>query len=139
METVIAQSEHQLTQAVAHSGERSTVETLVEQLPHTGKLQFSVHVSVDLNFSAVAARRRVGRFVADEISYLMRGGKPSLVIAERVYWRVPVLLTFPGRGNVGSVGAIDVDVETGQLQATPELIMEIQQRASDLAPRQASS
>ncbi len=115
------------------------MDVAVKQLPHTGKLQIDIHVSADMNFSAAAARRRVGRFVADEISYLMRGGEPNLVIADRIHWRVPVLLTFPGHGNVGSVGAIDVDVETGQLHVTPELIAEIQQRASDLAARQPPS
>jgi len=91
-----------------------------------------------MNFSATAARRRVGRFVADEISYLMRSGQPSLVIADRIYWRVPVVLTFPGHGSVGSVGAIDMDVETGQLRVTPKLIAEMQQRATDLAAHQTS-
>ena len=111
------------------------MDVTVQQLPRTGRLQFDLHVSADVNFSATVARRRVGRFVADEISYLMRGGEPSMVIADRIYWRVPVFLTFPGHGSVGSVGDIDVDVETGQLRVTPELIAEIQQRATNLAVR----
>jgi len=105
----------------------------VEQLPRTGRLQIDIQVSADVNFSSTSARRRVGRFVADEISYLMRGGEPTLVVADHIYWRVPVLLTFPGYGSVGIVGDIDVDVETGQLHITPELIAEIQQRAAYLA------
>lgn len=112
------------------------MDVAVKQLPRTGKLQFDLHVSADVNFSATAARRRVGRFVADEISYLMRGGEPGMVIADHIYWRVPVILTFPGHGGVGSVGAIDVDIATGQLHVTPELIAEIQQRATELAARQ---
>lgn len=111
----------------------------VEQLPRTGKLQIDIQVSADVNFSSTAARRRVGRFVADEISYLMRGGEPALVVADRIYWRVPVLLTFPGCGSVGVVGDIDVDVETGQLHVTTELIAEIQQRAAYLAAHQSQS
>jgi hypothetical protein len=113
------------------------MDVAVNQLPRTGKLQIDIHVSADVNFSATAARRRVSRFVADEISYLMRGDEPNLVVADRIYWRVPVVLTFPGHGSVGAVGDIDVDVETGQLHITPELITEIQQRASDLAARQS--
>ena len=111
---------------------------VVKQLPRTGRLQIDIHVSAEVNFSATAARRRVSRFVADEISYLMRGGEPDLVVADRIYWHVPVLLTLPGHGSVGSVGAIDVDVETGQLHVTPELIAEMQQHATDLAARQTS-
>ncbi len=113
------------------------MDVAVKQLPHTGRLQINIHVSADMNFSAIAARRRVGRFVADEISYLMRGGDPTLVVADCIYWRVPVILTFPGQGSVGTVG--DIDVETGQLHITPELITEIQQRATDLAARQSQS
>jgi len=109
---------------------------VVKQLPHTGKLQIDIHMSAEMNFSATAARRRVSRFVADEISYLMRGGEPDLVVADRIYWRAPVLLTPPGHGSVGSVGAIDLDVETGQLHVTPGLIAEIQQHAADLTARQ---
>jgi len=112
---------------------------MVEQLPRTGKLQFDLRVSADVNFSATAARRRVGRFVADEISYLMRGGEPDMVIADRIYWRVPVLLTLPGHGSIGTVGDIDVNIETGQLRVTPELIAEIQQRATDLTASQPSN
>ena len=112
------------------------MDTVVKQLPRTGKLQIDIHVSAEMNFSATAARRRVSRFVADEISYLMRGGEPDLVVADRIYWHVPVILTLPGHGSVGSVGAIDVDVETGQLHVTPELIAEIQQHATGLAVRQ---
>lgn len=138
METVKVEPERYLAPETGNLREKAAVETLVEQLPRTGRLQFSVHVSADLNFSATAARRRAGRFVADEISYLMRGGEPNLVIADRIYWRVPILLTFPGRGSAGSVGVIDVDVETGQLRVTPELIVEIQQRATDLASHQTS-
>jgi hypothetical protein len=90
-------------------------------------------VQADVNYSAYAARRKVSRFVADEISYLMRGGEPTLAIAERICWRVPVLLTLPPQGPVGTVGTIDVDVETGQLYITPELVTEITQRAEYLA------
>ena len=115
------------------------MDVAVKQLPRTGRLQIDIRVSADMNFSAIAARRRVGRFVADEISYLMRGGEPDLVVTDRIYWRVPVVLTLSGHGNVGSVGTIDMDVETGQLHVTPELIAEIQQRATDLAARRTSS
>ncbi len=41
-----------------------------------------------------AARRLVSHFVANEIAYLLRGGAPTLIVADRVRWRVPVLLTI---------------------------------------------
>ena len=58
---------------------------------------------------------------------------PTLVLDEHIYWRVPVILSLTSRGDVGEVGAIEVDVETGQLHVTPQLIMEINSRAEGLA------
>jgi hypothetical protein len=109
------------------------MDTVIESLPRTGQLQININVLAQMNYSAYAARRRVSRFAADEISMFMRGGEPALVVADRLCWRVPVVLILPGRGNLGSVGAIDVDVETGQLYLTPQLLAEIQQRAGAIA------
>ena len=39
----------------------------------------------DLNFSAKSAQKIVRRFVADEISYLLRTGEPDLVMGKRLY------------------------------------------------------
>jgi hypothetical protein len=116
-----------------------TMDAMVERLPRTGRLQIEINVQADVNYSTHAARRKVSRFVADEISYLMRGGEPTLAIAERICWRVPVILTLPPQGPVGTVGTIDVDVETGQLYITPELIAEITQHAEYLAARHPSA
>jgi len=44
-----------------------------------------------------------------------------------------VILSLTSRGDVGEVGTIDVDVETGQLHVTPHLIAEINTRAENLA------
>lgn len=109
------------------------MEAVIERLPHTGQLQININVLAQMNYSAYAARRKVSRFAADEISMFMRGGEPVLVVADRLCWRVPVVLVLPGRGDLGSVGAIDVDVETGQLYITPAILAEIQQRAEAIA------
>jgi hypothetical protein len=109
------------------------MDAMIESLPRTGRLQININVLAEMNYSAYAARRKVSRFAADEISMFMRGGDPTLAVAERLCWRVPVMLTLPGHGNLGSVGAIDVDVETGQLYITPQLLVEIRQRAEVIA------
>jgi len=72
-------------------------------------------------------------FVLSEISYMMHAGTPMLVLAERMCWRVPVILALTSRGDVGEVGAIDVDVETGQMHVTAQLIVEINACAEGLA------
>ena len=109
------------------------MEAILEQVPRIGKVDLTIQVSTTINYSAEAARRSVGRFVANEISYLFRCGDPGLVVSERLYWRVPVTLAFPTTGPVGTVGTIDVDVETGQLSVTPEQIADITRHAESLA------
>jgi hypothetical protein len=107
--------------------------TLVESLPKTGRLEVDIKVTADVNFSAYAARQKVNDFVLSDISYMMHAGAPTLVLAERVCWRVPVILSLTSQGDVGEVGTIDVDVETGQMRVTPQLIAEINARAQGLA------
>ncbi len=109
------------------------MEATIHNLPKTGRVEISVNVSAEMNFSAYAARKRVGRYIADEISMFLRSGEPTLAVSERLYWRVPVLLSIPGQGVLGETGAIDVDVETGQLRLTSALIEEIKKRAEHLA------
>jgi hypothetical protein len=107
--------------------------SLVESLPQTGHLELDIKVRADVNISAYAARQKVNSFVLSDISYMMHAGVPTLVVAERICWRVPVVLSLTSQGDVGEVGTIDVDVETGQLHITPQLITEINTRAEGLA------
>ena len=116
----------------------------VESLPKTGRLEVDIKVTADVNFSAVAARQKVNSFVLSEISFMMHAGTPMLIVAERISWRVPVILSLTTQGDVGEVGTIDVDVETGQMLVTPQLLMEINSRAEALTasspfPRSAAS
>lgn len=109
------------------------MEAVIEAIPQTGDIRLTIEISAKQNFSAKSAQRIVGRFVADEISYLLRAGEPDLVMSRRLYWRVPVQLAFPDRGIVGVVGTLDVDVETGQIVVTPDDIAEITRHAERLA------
>jgi hypothetical protein len=78
-------------------------------------------------------RRKVGRYVAEEIGYLLRSGEPKLVVGQRVVWRVPVTQALPTAGEIGEVGSIDVDVETGKLNLSPQLLTQITQNGERLA------
>ncbi len=113
--------------------------SLVESLPRTGRVEVDIKVTADINISAYAARQKVNDFVLSDISYMMHAGDPTLVLAERISWRVPIILSLTSRGDVGEVGAIDVDVETGQMHVTPRLIAEIDARAEGLALSAASA
>jgi len=115
------------------------VETVFQQIPQTGDITLTIQISAAFNYSAVAARRLVNRFVADEISYLLRAEDPVLVASERIVWRVPVVLAFPDAGTVGHAGTVDVDVENGRLLLTPAQIESMHNSALELAARHAAS
>jgi len=84
-----------------------------------------------MNYSAHAARRKANRFLAEEVNMFMSGGEPQLVVADRMYWRVPILYALP-HGPHGEVGSLDVDVETGQLRIPPDFSEELNRRADAL-------
>ena len=109
------------------------MEAVIEAIPQTGDIRLTIEVSARQNFSAKSAQKLVRRFIADEISYLLRAGVPDLVVSEQLYWRVPVQMAFPDQGIVGTVGAVDVNVETGQMLITPETIAEMTRHAERLA------
>lgn len=108
----------------------------LEQLDLSDHQRVSLHILPPrVRIPAVVARRKVNVFACREISCLMGGGTPELVRGDQTVWRVPVLLTFPGYGSVGTVGAIDVDAETGDLLITSSLVKEIIHDAETLAAR----
>lgn len=109
------------------------MEAVIEAIPQTGDIHLTIEVSARQNFSAKSAQKLVRRFVADEISYLLRAGEPALIVGQQLCWRVPVQLAFPNQDIVGTVGTIDVNVETGQMSITPEKIAEMTRHAERLA------
>lgn len=111
---------------------------LLEELPRLGKLEVDVRVTADVNVSAYSARQKVNTFVLNDISYMMHASNPTLVLADRIRWRAPVVLSQTSRGDIGQVGQIDVDVETGQLLVTPDLVSEIEARAAALVAYSSS-
>ncbi|MCG3141421.1 MAG: hypothetical protein HDKAJFGB_02702 [Anaerolineae bacterium] len=111
------------------------VETTV---PESGRLALHLDAEVQINISAPKAQQRVTRFVHAQVSSQMHGALPQLVLKERAYWQVPVQLTLPSIGDVGSVGMISVDVETGELLTTPEILANLANNAEQLAFRFAA-
>ena len=106
-----------------------------QQVPTTGVLTVQVNQAVHINVSAEEAQRKVSVFVLKKISNLMHGETPTLVLGERTSWRVPVHLTFPAMGDVGQIGTIDVDVTSGELCASPDIIAAIEAHAESTARR----
>lgn len=104
-------------------------------VPKSGHLEIDIKLSADVTVSAFVAKQKVNLFLATEVGNLLHAGEPSLAIAEKIFWRVPVMFSLPSTGPVGQVGEIDVDVESGEVQITPSLIESITRHAETLAAR----
>ena len=82
----------------------------------TVPIQLSLHVVTTLNTTAADARRTVNRQVVAELGTGLIGLDPDLVIeGERLFWRVPIVLSLSGLGDLGQVGHVDVDARSGEL------------------------
>jgi hypothetical protein len=115
--------------------EDKTMAITLDAIPKMGHLEVDIKVSADVNVTAFTARQKVNNFVLSEISYMMHAGEPALVVDDRISWRVPVILSLTSQGDVGEVGHLDVDIETGQIQISPQQIAEIEARAANITAR----
>lgn len=102
-------------------------------VPQSGHLDIDIRLSADVQISAFVARQKVNRFLLTEVGNLLHAGEPSLALADKIYWRVPVLFSLPSVGQVGQVGEIDVDIESGQVMVEPSLVQRISRNAELLA------
>jgi len=107
-------------------------------LPSSGTLQIDVHLTAQVNISAMVARRKVNSFLALHVGNLLLAGEPTMTLANRIVWRVPVDVTTPGYGRRGQVGQVDVDIENGQLLIDEASVTLIRQNAQHLVASPAS-
>ena len=98
-------------------------------VPHTGQMHINIQLSLDVNITAVTARRKVNAYLATHVGNLLLADEPALTISERVVWRVPVDITNPAEGRLGRVGEVDVDVENGNMYLTDSQITAIKENA----------
>ncbi len=102
--------------------------------PDVGRMDIHVRLAANIRVAADVARRRVSVFVGDRIADLLHGESPTLVVSEAgAYWRVPVVLSSRSWGRIGPVGVIDVDVETGELRISDEIVAGIERNAERFA------
>jgi len=106
-------------------------------LPTESTLDINIRVTQPLNITSFSARQRVTQYVMHELSTQLGAASPELTVGERVYWSVPVVLTFLGRGVLGRVGTLRVDAATGELLTDPQTEQEMMHHAERLAQRAA--
>lgn len=102
--------------------------------PDRGPFLLELQLTADIQVAADTARKRVSAFVGQEIGDLLHGDRPDLVWqSSGVYWRVPVVLSSRSFGRIGVVGAVDVNVETGELNLSDDLLLLLADNAHRLA------
>ena len=99
------------------------------------KVVVRMEISTEVNISASAARQRANRYLITQIGDQLGATEPELVMGDQLYWRLPVQYAPSRLGNLGIVGHILVDAQTGatdiadgrtiaDLQASAELLYE---------------
>ena len=103
-------------------------------IPEKGKVELAA--SFEIKVTAEEARRKVNRWLLEFVSAQMGGETPTLIVGERVVWRVPAYISFPHTGRAGLAGYVDVDVKTGEINNSPERQAEIEKFATEIAKQQ---
>jgi hypothetical protein len=106
----------------------------------TGKMTLQLNQTIEINISANKVQRQVNQFVHLEISTQLQARMPVLVVTPdgTSLWRVPVHLTLPAFGDVGRVGFLHVNPQTGEMDTSPPVLASLTQAADDLASRFSS-
>lgn len=100
--------------------------------PWPAQVDVRLHVSAPVNITPFVARQKVNLLMLDRVGNLLHGGEPEFLVADRFYWRVPVLLSTPRRGLMGQVGVLKVDAQTGEVLAEDDTLKEIAEHADRL-------
>lgn len=115
------------------------VEITELSLPNHAEVKIEISITSKINVTAVVAQRKVSKLVLDQVSNLLYGEHPTLVAGERLLWRVPVWFALPTTGPLGQVGTIDVDVQSGEILYSQNVLDSIAEHAHELAQRTTST
>ncbi|MFZ0545915.1 MAG: type II toxin-antitoxin system Phd/YefM family antitoxin [Candidatus Promineifilaceae bacterium] len=75
-------------------------------------------VSISVNISSEEARRLVNQKIVPELGTGLGAKEPDLLLrGQQIIWRVPVVLSLPRLGDLGEVGIIEVDAQTGEIRS----------------------
>jgi len=103
----------------------------VSQTDKADRLQVSVHIQADV-LSPEAARREANYWLLENVGNLLRADNPELVLGDQLVWRTDIVLTSPTRGQIGTVGRLEIDATTGEVLADETLAEELTPRAHAL-------
>jgi hypothetical protein len=100
------------------------------------ELDITVQVKSKINVTPFIARQKINVLILEKAGTGLLAESPVLVAVNgRLCWRVPVVLSLPGHGRLGEVGAIDVNMQTSEILISPSTIATIIENANQLAQR----
>ena len=107
-------------------------------LPTGASVDITIRLQSHLNISSTAAQQRANVLLIERVGDRLAAGDPELVVGERLVWRMPVYLHWLGRTQMGPVGQLEVDTETGELLVSPQSLEDLRRNAgraaADAAP-----
>jgi hypothetical protein len=109
-------------------------------IPEQAELSFKVEVSAKANITAPVARQNVDDLLLNDVGNLLYAGEPELFLSgDGLFWRVPVHYALPSQGDLGIVGTLAVDIQTGEVRWTFHELEQIKRHAESLYQRATSS
>jgi hypothetical protein len=100
------------------------------------ELDITIHIKSQINVTSFTARQKVNVFLLDKVGTGVLAETPVLVAVDgRLCWRVPVVLSLPGHGRLGRVGAVDIDMQTSEILIPQAAIETLIDNANQLAQR----
>ena len=102
--------------------------------------ELDVRIATTVQIPALQARRLVNRYFMNYVGKLLHGMLPETLVVENehIYWQVPIVLSGGREGSYGTVGTVRVDVKSGELIITDQLIAEIKQNAQRIVASASS-
>jgi hypothetical protein len=99
----------------------------------TAPVYVNIHLALTLSITPDQARQQVNRQLVPELGTGLAAREPELrLTGERITWRVPIVLSLPGLGDLGQVGAVDVDAQTGHIALDADAHERLVQHANRL-------
>ncbi len=85
------------------------------EIPKAKRMHFKVELSTQFNITPIVAKQKVNRFLALKVGDQLGAAEPELTVGQGIYWRVPVRYCLSKIGELGIVGFLVIDVNTGEM------------------------
>lgn len=100
--------------------ENATIQINGPAVIESQRVSIVIEIEANVLISAKDAQCNANAWLLDHVGHLAMADHPILLLGTRSAWRVPVLLSSPRHPPQGPIGTVEIDVETGEVLASPE-------------------